>query len=48
MSNYIVVVPIKTLNIDDEILVHYNYRRPTPRYKAHMLELGDDQNVIKI
>ena len=46
MSIYIVFVPIKTFNVGDELLVHYNYRRPTPRRKAWSLELGDDQNVI--
>jgi len=46
MSSYIVFVPIKTLNVGDELLVHYSYRIPTPRCKVQSLELGDDHNVI--
>ena len=34
MSNYIVIFPIITLNIGDELLVQYSYRRPTPICKA--------------
>jgi len=34
MSSYVVIVPIKTINIDDELLVRYNYRRPTLIHKA--------------
>lgn len=46
MNNYIVVFPIKTLNVGDELLAHYSYRRPTIECKAHNLELEDDKNVI--
>jgi len=47
INNYIVFVPIRTLNIGDELLAHYSYKRPTSRRKAQMLELGYNQNVIK-
>jgi len=46
MNNYIVVDPIKILNVGDELLAHYSYRIPNPRYKAWSLKLRDDQNVI--
>lgn len=48
MSNYIINIIIKTLNIGDRILVHYSFRRLTPRCKAQILVLRGDQNVIKL
>jgi len=46
MNNYIVVIPIKTLNVGDELLAHYSYRIPTLTCKVGTLQLGDDKNVI--
>lgn len=46
MSIYIFIVPIKTINLGDELLVYYNYKRPYSRHKAQSLELGGDYNVI--
>ena len=44
VTHYIVVVPCSSLRTNDELLIHYSYRRPVPA-RRRRLNLGQEATV---